>query len=157
MNIVVAADPKRYDFKESLKAYLKSRGHRVIDLSSEDANDVAWFMRTGQRVARAVVEKVGERGIVMCGTGVGIGMAANKHKGALCAIVDTYLGAIQCREINNANIMAIGGDQIGIKLACKMADAFIETEFLQGMSIADKERLGRAFECWAKFEDDIFK
>ena len=156
MKIIIAADQKRYDFKESLKQHLKNKGHQVIDLSTNDENDPAWFMKTGRAVAQAIADKKGERGIVMCGTGVGIGMAANKCKGALCAIVESYWAAVQSRKINNANIMAIGGSTIGLKLAYEMVDAFVETEFLQGLSPQDKERLGKAFDKWAELEDSIF-
>ena len=157
MKIVIASDQKRRDFRQGLIGHLISKGHQVIDLSTSGQDDPAWFMKTGQAVAQAVAGGEGDRGIVICGTGAGIGMAANKCRGALCAIVESYWAAVQSRRINNANIIAIGGNTIGIKLACDMADAFIETEFLQGMPPDDKARLGAAYDKWEEFEASVFK
>jgi ribose 5-phosphate isomerase B len=157
MKIAIGADPTRLDFKEGLKNYLEAKGHEIIDLSLESQDGPVWSMKIARNVAQAVTGHLAELGIVMCGTGMGVSIAANKNKGVRCAMVESYWAAIQCRRLNNANILAIGADTIGMKLACQIADVFIETEFLDGLPPERKAKLFNEYEQWQHYEKEVFK
>jgi ribose 5-phosphate isomerase B len=157
VKIAIAADPTRSDYKEGLKSYLEQKGYETLDLSLNSLDGPVWSMKVARNVAKAISGHQAELGIVMCGTGMGVSIAANKNKGIRCAMVESYWAAMQSRRLNNANILAIGADTIGLKLACQIADVFIETEFLDGLAPDRKVKLKNECDKWSEYEDEVFK
>ena len=131
MKISLGCDHGGYALKEHIKAYLESKGHEVVDCGtySTDSCDYPIF---GEAAARKVQSGECERGIVICTTGIGISIAANKVKGIRCAHCADALEAQLCRQHNNANMMAIGAGFTGPKLASAMVETFLSTEFEGG-------------------------
>ena len=131
MKISLGCDHGGYALKEHIRAYLESKGHEVVDCGtySTDSCDYPIF---GEAAARAVASGECEYGIVVCTTGIGISIAANKVNGIRCAHCADALEAQLCRQHNNANMMAIGAGFTGPKLASVMVETFLSTAFEGG-------------------------
>lgn len=131
MKIGVGSDHGGYNLKKQVKEFLEEKGIEVADYGTNSSDSVD-YPDYARMVAEAVVNKEVERGIVICGTGIGISIAANKVKGIRCALcTDTY-SARMSREHNNANMLALGERVTGVGLALDIVAAWIETEFLAG-------------------------
>ena len=128
MKISIACDHGGYDLKEDLKAWLTEKGHEMVDFGCQghDSCDYADFC---EPAARAVADGTCERGIVICTTGIGISITANKVKGVRCALCADILSAQLTRQHNDANVLAMGGGIVGPNLAINIVDTFLNTEF----------------------------
>ena len=131
MLIAIASDHGGFRLKETIRKYLAQRGDKVVDLgtSSEESVDYPLF---GKACAEAVASGKAERGIVVCGTGIGISIAANKVKGIRCGLCTSVEMAELTRRHNNANMLALGGRTTEEDLALQIVDAFLATEFEGG-------------------------
>ena len=131
MKIAMGCDHGGYALKEIIKKDLTEQGHEIVDCGtySLESCDYPVF---GEAAARAVASGECERGIVICTTGIGISIAANKVRGIRCAHCADALEATLCRQHNNANMIAIGAGFTGPKLASAMVQAFLATEFEGG-------------------------
>lgn len=131
MKIAVASDHGGYQLKEVVKKYLESRDIEVIDLGTNSEESVD-YPKFGQACGEAVVSGQADRGIVCCGTGIGISIAANKVQGVRCGLCTSVEMAELTRKHNNANILAMGGRTTSDELALEITAAFIDTEFEGG-------------------------
>ena len=131
MKIAIASDHGGYELKENVKRYLESRDIHVIDLGtdSEESVDYPVF---GKACAEAVASGEADRGIVCCGTGIGISIAANKVKGIRCALCTDVNMAKLSRQHNNANVLAMGGRTTDTETALVITEAWLDTEFEGG-------------------------
>lgn len=131
MLIAIASDHGGYQLKETIRKHLAARGEKVVDLgtSSEESVDYPVF---GRACAEAVASGKAERGIVVCGTGIGISIAANKVKGIRCGLCTSVEMAQLTRQHNNANMLALGGRTTEPDLALQIVDTFLDTEFEGG-------------------------
>lgn len=131
MKIAMASDHGGYLLKEHVKKYLTEQGHEVRDFgcNSLESCDYPIF---GAQAARAVAAGECERGIVICTTGIGISITANKIKGIRCALCSEPLSAEMTRRHNNANMLAMGAGMTGEKLAERIVDTFLTAEFEGG-------------------------
>ena len=131
MKISIGSDHGAFAMKEHLKQYLTEQGHQVVDCGtySTDSCDYADF---GKPAAQLVASGDCDRGIVMCTTGVGISIAANKVRGIRCALCSEPYSAEMTRRHNDANMLAMGGALIGPNMAERIVDVFLGTEFEGG-------------------------
>ena len=131
MKVALACDHGGFALKEELMTLLQEKGYECRDFGcySTESCDYPVF---GEAAARAVASGECEMGIVLCTTGIGISIAANKVKGIRCAHCADALEAQLCRMHNNANMMAIGAGFTGPRLAKEMAEVFLATEFEGG-------------------------
>ncbi len=131
MKIAIASDHGGFNLKENIIKYLEAEGHQVSDLGtySEESVDYPIY---GKSCAKAVASHQAERGIVVCGTGIGISIAANKVKGIRCALCTSVEMARLCRQHNNANILALGGRTTELADALDIVKTYLETEFEGG-------------------------
>ena len=131
MKISMGCDHGGYRLKEHVKAYLTAQGHEILDCgcNSLDSCDYPEF---GAAAARAVANSSCERGIVICTTGIGISITANKVKGIRCALCSEPLSAEMTRKHNNANVLAMGAGMTGPNMAERIVDTFLSTEFEGG-------------------------
>ena len=131
MLIAIASDHGGFQLKETIRKYLAERGEKVVDLgtSSEESVDYPIY---GKACGEAVASGKAERGIVVCGTGIGISIAANKVKGIRCGLCTSVEMAKLTRQHNNANILALGGRTTDPELALQIVDTFLDTEFEGG-------------------------
>ena len=125
------SDHAGFNLKEELREYLSDKGYECVDYgaTSEDRVDYPDY---GKKVADAVVSKEVDKGILVCGSGIGIGISANKVKGIRCGIVsESYSAAMSVRH-NNANMISLGSRVVGVDIAKQIVDAFLEAEFEGG-------------------------
>ncbi|MGX6590577.1 ribose 5-phosphate isomerase B [Cetobacterium ceti] len=131
MKIALGADHGGYQLKEIIKKHLESKGYDVVDKGTYSTDSVD-YPDYAKAVATAILENEVERGILVCGTGIGISIAANRFKGIRAALCNNTTMAKLTREHNNANILALGGRMTGDVLALEMVDVFLNTEFQGG-------------------------
>lgn len=131
MKIAMGCDHGGYELKEKIKKELSEQGHEIKDCGTYSLESCAYPV-FGEAAARAVASGECERGIVICTTGIGISIAANKVRGIRCAHCADALEATLCRQHNNANMIAIGAGFTGSKLASAMVQAFLSTDFEGG-------------------------
>ena len=128
MRIAIASDHAALALKSALVEYLLSAGHDVSDLGPHDEHSVD-YPDYGYKLAAAVADGTAERGIALCGSGIGISIAVNRNPAARAALVSEPLSARLAREHNDANVIAMGARLIGIEMAKACLDAFLTTEF----------------------------
>ena len=129
--IALGADHGGYELKESIKKHLDEKGVEYKDFGTYTGEAIDYPI-IAKQVALSITSGECERGILCCGTGVGISIAANKVKGIRCACCSDCFSAHYTRLHNDANILAMGGRVIGAGLALMMVDTFLETEFEGG-------------------------
>ena len=126
MKIAIGCDPNAQAAKEEVIKYIESKGYgEVTDFGSEDPI----YAHTAVKVAEAVAAKEYDRGILICGTGIGISITANRYKGIRAAVCGDCFSAEATRLHNDANILAMGARVTGTGLAMKIVDTFLDTEF----------------------------
>ena len=145
MKIAIAADHGGYRLKDELIPYIEGLGHSVKDLGTNSADSVD-YPDYAAACARAVVSGEADRGIVICGTGIGISIAANKIKGVRCGLCTDPVMARLTREHNDANMLAMGARIIGDELARGIVKAFLETEFSNGQRHINRRNKRTALE-----------
>ena len=129
--IALACDHSAVELKEEVKKLLDSRGLAYEDFGT-NTTDSCHYPIYGARAAKAVASGHCELGIVICGTGIGISLAANKIKGIRCALCGDTFSARMTRIHNNANMLALGARVIGVELAKEIVNAFLDAEFEGG-------------------------
>lgn len=129
--IVIGSDHGAFEMKAVLKEHLEAKGKEVLDCGTLDGSSVDY-----PDIAQKVCEKVNtgeyEFGILLCGTGIGISIAANKIDGIRCALVNNEYSAEKAKQHNNANVIAMGGRVLGPELAKNILDAYMNAEFEGG-------------------------
>ena len=131
MIISMGCDHGGYLLKEHIKKYLTQQGHEIKDFGC-DSLDSCDYPPFGAAAARAVADGSCQRGIVICTTGIGISISANKIKGIRCALCSEPLSAEMTRKHNNANMLSMGAGMIGPNMAERIVDTFLTTEFEGG-------------------------
>ena len=131
MRIALAADHAGYELKDALAAWLRESGHEVTDLGTNSAESVD-YPRYGAKLAAEIASGRAERGIAVCGSGIGISIAVNREPKCRCARVDDPLSARLAREHNDANVLAMGGRLIGQDMARACVTEFLGTDFAGG-------------------------
>ena len=131
MRIALAADHAGYVLKDEIARWLSDQGHDVEDLGTNGPESVD-YPEFGSRLARVVGSGGADRGIVVCGSGIGISIAVNRDPRCRCARVDEPLSASLAREHNDANVLALGARIIGSDMAKACVSAFLGTEFAGG-------------------------
>ena len=128
MKIVVGSDHAGFPMKAELVAFIKSRGHEVTDVGSHDPNPVD-FPDIARKVAAAITGGQAERGLMVCGTGVGAAIGANKMKGIRAAVCHDVHSAHQSVEHDDVNVMCIGAQIVGPWLAKDLVAAYLDAKF----------------------------
>ena len=132
--IIIGSDHGGFELKKDVIAHLEKRGVEVIDVgtySTESCN----YPDYARALCKRIQSGEFERGILICGTGIGISIAANKHNGIRAACCSDTFSARMTRMHNDANVLCFGGRVVGAGLACDMVDLFIDTEFEGGRHI----------------------
>lgn len=131
MKISIACDHGAFDLKERLKAHLLEQGHQVTDCGT-NSTESCDYPDFGVAAAKLVADGACERGVVLCTTGIGMSMVANKVRGVRCALCHEPLSAEMTRRHNDANVLAMGAGVTGGNLAERILDVFLSTEFEGG-------------------------
>ncbi len=129
--IVIASDHAGFALKQELMAHLTEKGVAFEDVGTY-TTESCHYPVFAEKAARGVADGTYEKGILVCGTGLGMSIAANKIPGVRCAMLSDCFSAEMCRAHNDANMIALGGRVIGTELAKRIVDIFLETPFLGG-------------------------
>lgn len=140
MTIAIGCDHAGFQYKESIVAMLQSQGHMVLDFGTHSAESVD-YPDFAHAVAGAVESGQAERGIVLCGTGNGVAITANKHQGIRCALCWTEEIASLARQHNDANVIALPARFVPEILALAMVRIFLSTEFEGGRHARRVEKI----------------
>lgn len=127
MKIAIGNDHTAVELKHTIQAYLEAKGHEVMNLGT-DSSESYHYPKAGEDVANAVAQGKADCGIVICGTGIGISLAANKVKGIRCAVVSEPVSARLCKEHNHCNMIAFGARIIGAEMAKAIVDAYLDAQ-----------------------------
>jgi ribose 5-phosphate isomerase B len=128
MKIALASDHAATELKAALRDWLIEDGYEVADLGPDTADSVD-YPDYGYKLASVIADGTAERGIAICGSGIGISIAMNRHSAVRCALVSEPLSAALAREHNDANAIAIGARLTGLDMAKACVTAFLETQF----------------------------
>jgi len=143
MRIVIGSDPIGFPLKESLKSHLSALGHEPVDLGCYAASETVDY----PDVAFAVAEKIAvgefDRGILVCGTGIGMAIAANKMPGVRAACCHDPYSAERARKSNDAQILTMGAEIVGPALGRQLLEHWLASEFAGGRSTAKVEKLNQ--------------
>ena len=129
--IAIASDHAGYDLKAALAEELVAMGYEIVDLGT-DGPDSVDYPDFAKVLIRTIIEGRAERGVLICGTGVGISIAANRHPGIRAALCHNETTARLAREHNDANVLALGARIVGVDVAKNCLKAFLTTEFAGG-------------------------
>ena len=131
MRIALASDHAAIELKAALRDWLIEEGHEVADLGPDSADSVD-YPDYGYKLASVVADGTAERGIALCGSGIGISISINRNPAVRCALVSEPLSAALAREHNDANCIALGARLTGVDMAKACVTAFLNTEFAGG-------------------------
>ncbi len=128
MTVAIGGDHGAFELKSQVIAHLQKRGIKTLDMGAYDTTS-SDYPDYAPPVCKAVLAGEADLGIVICGTGIGISISANKIDGIRCALLGDTFSAKMAREHNDANVMAIGARVLGVGLALEIVDAFLDTDF----------------------------
>lgn len=131
MKIAVGCDHGGFDHKNAIAEHLKQRGFEVVDYGIYENQSVD-YPDIASKLCKGILEGEADLGILVCGTGIGMSIAANKFKGIRAAACSEHFSAKYTRLHNNSNVLCLGGRVIGIGTALELADLFVDTEFEAG-------------------------
>lgn len=134
--IAIGCDHGGLDLKKQLVEHLEKKGYEIKDFGTY-TSDSCDYPVYAKKVAQSIIDGESELGILICGTGIGMSMAANKVSGIRAAVCSDCFSAEKTREHNNANILCMGARVLGNELAFRIADTFLETKFLRMRDIRD--------------------
>ena len=138
--LVIASDHGGLELKREIMEHLRQRGVEFEDIGTYTPESCDYPVYA-EKAARGVADGTYERGILVCGTGIGMSLAANKVRGIRCALCSDCFSAEMCRAHNDANMLALGGRVLGPELAKRIVDIFLATEFLGGRHARRVEKL----------------
>ena len=140
MRIAIASDHAGFDLKAELRDYLIGLGHDVADLGP-DTPDRVDYPDFGYKLAEVIADGTAEYGVALCGSGIGIAIAVNRHPALRCAMVSEPYSATLAREHNDANAIALGARLIGPDMAKACLDAFLAAQFAGGRHTGRVDKL----------------
>lgn len=140
MKLVISADHAGFELKEEVRAYLTKQGHEIVDLGAYTGNNPDDYPDFAEKVGDAIKAGEAKRGILICGSGVGVCVAANKIPGIRAGMCHDTYSAHQGVEHDDMNVIVLGARIIGSSLAYELVDTFIKAEF-----VAKEERFQRRF------------
>ena len=133
MKIIFAADPFALPLRKAIVEHLKKKGHEVIDFGASEENTEIAYYDSCVKACEALQRGEGERGILLCGTGMGMSVIANRFQGVRASVVESVFAARMCRAINDANVLCLGAMIWGDWMACEAVDVFLNTNLGDGL------------------------
>ena len=144
--IIIGADDSGFTLKEAVKEHLLKNGYDVTDVGTLSLDEPVVYYEVGRRVAKEVADKKFERGLLFCGTGMGVNLVANKFPGVYCGLCESVFA-----------VLAMGGFIVGPKMGIEMAEAFLNTDFSYGFDLATPEFLQNAVKEIDQISADVLK
>ena len=141
MNILIGSDGFGYQLKEDAKEYLKGLGHTVVDIGVDGADREEIYPDIALMLAQRIAEGETNRGVLICGTGIGMAMVANKVPGVRAACAHDSYSAERARKSNDAQIITMGAQVVGVELMRELLDHWLASDFQGGRSAPKVERI----------------
>ena len=157
MNLVIASDFSGFRLKEAVKKHIVALGYDVTDVGAQTEEDEMLYYEASQRLARHMQEHKAERGIVICGTGAGVSMIANKFKGVYAVACESVFTAEKTSLINNANVLAMGERVVSYGMGAEMAEKWLDGKWCDGFAEERRRNNERRYERLLKIEEENFK
>lgn len=153
MRIAIGSDENGFELKELIKSFIgETMNHEVIDFGVKSKEDTD-YPEVSYDVAKAISEKKAERGILICGTGIGVAIAANKYPGIRAATAHDVYSAERAQLSNNAQILTMGAQIIGLEVAKKVVEAYLNVEWAEG----SKRKVDKIIDIEKEFVDSTKK
>ena len=156
MKIIIGSDKSGFALKEAVKARLIERGCEIIEVGTTDINDPVPFFKTAPLAVEKMRGGGASKAILICGTGMGMCQVANKYPNIRAACVESVYAARMCRAVNDSNILCMGGWIIADIMGVEITDAFLDTEFTQGLEPWRQEFLKNAKNEFDALEKEIY-
>lgn len=156
MQVLLGSDKSGFPLKEAIKQFLSDKGYTVEDCGTTSIENGIPYFEVAQTAAEKVQSGQYARAILICGTGAGMAVVANKFKGVYAVASESLYSAEKARAINNANILTMGGWIIGEQMGCDMAERFLTTEFTENLEAWRKDFLKNADSKVHEFENRQF-
>jgi ribose 5-phosphate isomerase B len=156
MKIAVASDLSGYPLKNEIVKHLRKKGIEVVDFGIPSESEPQPYFIQAPKVAEAIQKDEAEKGILICGTGQGMAIVANKFKGVYACVTNDVFSGERAKIINNANVITLGGWITAPFVACEIVDAWLSMEFTQKMEFK-RDFLTNAFEKVRELEKENFK
>lgn len=153
MRIIMGADPAGFALKNAVKEDLLELGYDVTDI---DPDTPVLFQEAAKAVARGVQSKVYDRGIAICGTGMGVSIICNKHKGVYAALCESVYQAKRAKVVNNTNVLCMGGFIIGNEMGREMARAWLNAEHMVGLDEEMARIVAKEYDELVEFENEMY-
>ncbi len=157
MKIAIGADSYGLPLKESVKEYLINNDYEVIDYGVKEASDLTPYYNTADKVAKSICNGENEKAILVCGTGMGMSIIANKHPGIYAAVCESTFAAEKSRSINNSNILTLGSLVTTEAVAKDIVYIWLKTEFTEGWDESIQEWLKNSMCDISSIEHNQFK
>lgn len=157
MKIAIGADKYGYELKEAVKSILEERGIEVEDYGVKDAETETAYYDVAGVVAQKVSSRQADRGVLVCGTGMGMAILANKYSGVYAAVCENPTAAERARSINNSNVLTLGGFVTPPEGAKEIVDAWLTTDFTHGWDKPIADWLNNSMKDIHEIEKEQFK
>ncbi|MCX7121874.1 MAG: RpiB/LacA/LacB family sugar-phosphate isomerase [Gammaproteobacteria bacterium] len=154
--IAMGCDFCGYEQKLYLKEKLESQGYEIKDLGCGPNDKTLPFFQPAKAVAESIIKGEATKGILICATGMGIGIVANKFKGIYAAICETDYSARMSRKHDNANVLALGAQITAPEMSYEIVQAWLRTEFMEGFSNHEKMLQKKYIDALIEFENKLF-
>ena len=156
MKIAIGSDKSGFSAKEAIKAYLTEAGVEFDDLGTQDLDHVVPYYAVANKVAPLVQSGEYDKAVLICGTGAGMSVVANKFKGVYAVACEGVYSAKMARAINNANILCMGGWIVGPEMAVEMVKTFLATEWCQDLEDWRAENMHKFAAKVNEIEESIY-
>jgi len=157
MRIVIANDKVAFELKKAIVKKLHAEEYDVVDYGTMSSEEPCSHTEAATRVTRSIRVGEADRGILLCGTGAGVAIAANKYQGIYAVVAESVYAARRCRLINDCNVLCLGAYILGEPMALEMVDAFLTTGFAENFEEKRAENLKRQRDIITEIEKDNFK
>jgi len=157
MKIVISCEFAGYPLKAAVLEYLKQQGHEILDVGQKSPDEKILYPQAAAALAKVIQQGEYKKGILICGSGAGVSIVANKFKGVYAVACESIFTAQSIPIINNANVLVMGSNVVGPKNAFAMVDKFLANSFALGETPERKEFLAGMLEDVKRIEDENFK
>ena len=154
--ILMGSDKGGFYLKETIKEHLLAQGYEIEDVGTQDVENPKLYYEVGEAAGKKISSGEIKKGILVCGTGMGMAITANKFQGVYAAVCESTYAAERCREINDANVLTMGAWMIGPVLGCAMADVFLNKGFTEGVDADRAAYLKKAKANFVEVEKKAF-
>lgn len=152
-NIIIGGDLGGFELKNAVRDHLFAQGYNVTDIDSDQPE---LFQDVAVKVARGVQSGAYDRGIAICGTGMGVSIICNKHRGVYAALCESVYQARRAKQVNNTNVLCMGGFIVGPEMGRVMADAWLEAEHMEGLTPDMAAIVEKEFDQLVEFEKTVY-